>query len=161
MDSRYVGTSVASQNGSSNRPSNCNSFSASICSAVSTIWLVPKCRDTSAAIGDSSTLPRSKATEKVRTGSLLCRDIIATRTDESIPPDKKTPMGTSLIIWFLTAFSKRFSSSNSSGTVALGSTRGGDQYRWIFGSRAPRFQSSILPGASLLIPWNIVRGTGM
>src|SRR5437773_12408436 len=112
-------------------------------------------------MADSSTLPSENATEKVRTGRVLCLAIIATSSDESMPPDKNAPMGTSLIIWRCTAFSRSCSSSNSSGVVTLASAIGGDQYRPVVGSQAPADHWSQLPDSSLRTPLKIVRGTGI
>src|SRR5215813_901888 len=99
-----------------------------------------------------------KPTEKVRTGLLELRAIRATTREESIPPDKKTPIGTSLIIWRFTACSSKLSNSSESGGVRLSPLRGGDQYRSIIGAVSPKDQSSRHPGSSLWTFLKIVRG---
>jgi hypothetical protein len=69
----------------------------------------------------------AKATENVRTGSLMSSLISATFVDESTPPDRKTPNGTSLIIRL--AIEPRSSSStrswSSDSPIASSSAVGG------------------------------------
>ncbi len=60
--------------------------------------------------------------EKVRIGCDDCDCINATTVEESIPPDRKAPSGTSAIIWRLTASRNSISSwsTASSGLPAKG-----------------------------------------
>ena len=59
---------------------------------------------------DVRSLGRDLGVKSVLTGRLLCACINATTLEESIPPDKKAPSGTSAIIRNLTAWRKRVSS---------------------------------------------------
>ncbi len=59
---------------------------------------VPRCAATARAYPDSSYPGSEKPIEKVLTGLAASRCISATTSEESMPPERNAPSGTSLII---------------------------------------------------------------
>ena len=82
-------------------------------STCSTWWLVPKRRATTSAWADSLKAGSPKEMEQVFTGSLDNPAIMATTAEESTPPDRKAPSGTSEISRISTASRRRSRSSCS------------------------------------------------
>ena len=83
--------------------------------------MVPNCSATWRAWGSSSNPWWSKPIENVRTGSADCCAIAATTAEESIPPERKAPSGTSEIMRRLVAVNnpaRSRSQSSSTGTSA-------------------------------------------
>ncbi len=107
-----------------------------------------------------------KPTEKVRTGSLISSDIRATLVDESTPPERKTPKGTSAIIRFSiearSSSSSRSSISDSSISATSSLAEDDIGLHQISLSVLPSGRTIIRsPGASLWMPSNIVIGAGV
>ena len=69
--------------------------SMSASSQVSSTWSVPRCRATAAAWVDSSNSESRNRTVNVFTGVVACSCIMATMSEESTPPDRNAPSGTS------------------------------------------------------------------
>src|SRR5213076_2473421 len=89
-----------------------------------------------------------------------CRVINATTADESTPPDRNAPSGTSeIILSFVDSRSIRVVSSIASFSVIfIFFEKSGSQYRFV--SIAPSFHFSQCPGSSLRIDLNAVCGAG-
>ena len=97
--------------------------SCAICALTRISWCsVPKCRATASAWGASSKPASSNPMVKVLTGREDWRCISATMVDESTPPERKAPSGTSASDCRLTAsLSVRSSSLRPSASVLMGS----------------------------------------
>jgi len=105
---------------------------------------------------------------KVSTGAVARRCISAATSDESIPPERNAPSGTSAIICRSTA--SPINLSASSATASKGSSIGssspasaastGDHQRSTAGS-LPGRQRSTHPGSSFRTPSRMVQGAGV
>ena len=84
----------------------------------------PRCAAIRAAYVDSSVAASSKPIVNVRTGSRETRDIAATTADESTPPERNAPSGTSAIMWrSTTAVNCSRKRSIHSASLAAGASR--------------------------------------
>ena len=105
-----VGISERLDIGSSNQRGNSGTRSRASAGEIrSSVWSVPRCLATDRACAASSKLFSPNPIVKVLTGRLLCACINATTNDESMPPDKKAPSGTSAVICRPTASRSRTS----------------------------------------------------
>jgi hypothetical protein len=92
-------------------------------STTSSVWSVPKWSATVRAYPSSLYAPSLKPTEKVFTFELW-RVMRATMVEESRPPERNAPNGTSLTIWIRTASSRRSRNSPpETGGALAGSQR--------------------------------------
>ncbi len=97
--------------------------------------------------------------ENVRTGRVALACISATTVDESIPPDRNAPSGTSATMRRLIASLSRSSSSSAAassvsdnrGDCASRMTSSRDQNALMAGA-APDFATSICPGGNFSTP---------
>ena len=100
---------------------------------------------------------RDEERSKVLMGELLARPIRATTVDESIPPERNAPNGTSVRIRSATdCWISRSSSSMASRSVPSNgllspsaATERADQYRVVVGSARAALSSTIVPGSTL------------
>ena len=113
-ETSIVGMAEESANGSS-YASGILRTSASASAGVQIFsWCsVPRCAATARACGDSSYPLSRKPIEKVFTGPEAAFRISATTREESIPPERNAPSGTSLIIRYRMEESSRAESSSS------------------------------------------------
>jgi hypothetical protein len=121
---------------------------------------VPRWRATAAAKGASSYAASVKPIVNVRTGTTLCACINAVTSDESTPPERNTPSGTSETMRRRTA--SRSSLSNSCDASSsdprkrcsmprITASRT-DQYVVVSIARVAGSNVSIVPGMSLKTP---------
>jgi hypothetical protein len=128
-------------------------------------WSVPYRSATSRAAPRSSKCRSSKPTVKVRTGSVLRSAASATSVEESRPPERSTPTGTSAIRCAETESRRRSRSSSASVAVSVASSERlvsarGFVKRSSRTSWLPCSHTSTVPGGSFRIPRKIVSGAG-
>jgi hypothetical protein len=96
---KWSGIAEESANGSSKMPTmSCSSAATCLGAISSSSWVEPRRFATRRAHGVSSYVASEKPTEKVRTEAREVSVIRQTTALESIPPDRKAPIGTSLTI---------------------------------------------------------------
>ena len=125
-DTRCMGISDTSPNGSSQMSGNRGMTSAAAASLImSGVCSVPRWAATAAASPDSSKARSEKPTVKVRTGRRLRCCMRATTRLESIPPERNAPTGTSATIRAATASDSTASnrSARTSGGPSTGRRR--------------------------------------
>ena len=88
----------------------------------------------------------------------LCRAIKATIARESIPPERNTPIGTSLIIYISRPVQEPFKLTIGAHDFFL---KRWNQYRSILMTSLPKCQENLQPGSSFFTPRRIVRGDEM
>src|SRR5687767_15823032 len=127
---------------------------------MNSLYSAPTCSATRFAYLSSLKSCSSKPIEKVLTG---CEDscaISATTVEESTPPERKAPSGTSEIILRLvdSRSSRVVSSMASSSPMSIFFEKSGRQYRRV--SISPLLHRSQCPGSSLQISLYAVIGAG-
>ena len=114
---RYVGSADASANGSSNSPTTLSTKRSAAGTTSRSVWRVPSAAATRRACGASLYACSANPIAKVWGGRDRSPAMSATTVDESSPPDKKAPSGTSDSRWLVTACpsnSRRCSVASSS-----------------------------------------------
>ena len=112
---KYVGSAEESPNGSSNVRTTSSTRASTFGRTISSVCLVPNAFATRAACGASLNSASGNPIEKVRTGWSTNRVMEPTTADESTPPERNAPSGTSDSRWQATdSLKSRRSSSIAS-----------------------------------------------
>ena len=162
----HVGIAEESANGSSRWSTTAGTSSATCGARTSSWWSVSNRAATARAYGSSSYdgVPASKPIENVAIRPEVAARMLATTALESIPPEMKTPRGTSLSSRSRTASRSssrtRCASSSGAGRAAPAAGGGGSsQYRRT--RSRPSSRTAVWPGGSFATPARIERSAGV